>query len=76
MIGHCMGAACAIEAIASVLTIGHGVIHPALNYETPDPDCDLDYVPGAAREQPVRVVLSNSFGLDGRDACLVLASVE
>jgi 3-oxoacyl-[acyl-carrier-protein] synthase II len=76
MIGHCMGAAGAIEAIASVLTIGHGAIHPTLNYETPDPDCDLDYVPGAAREQPVRIALSNSFGLGGQNACLVLGSIE
>ncbi len=76
MIGHCMGGAGAIEAVVCALTIGHGVIHPTLNYETPDPDCDLDYVPGAAREQPVRVALSNSFGLGGQNACLILGRFE
>jgi beta-ketoacyl-acyl-carrier-protein synthase II len=76
MIGHCMGGAGAIEAVVCALTIGHGVIHPTLNYETPDPDCDLDYVPGAARERPVRVALSNSFGLGGQNACLVLGRSE
>ncbi len=76
MIGHCMGGAGAIEAIVCALTIVHGVIHPTINYETPDPDCDLDYVPGVAREQPVRVALSNSFGLGGQNACLVLGRLE
>jgi 3-oxoacyl-[acyl-carrier-protein] synthase II len=75
-IGHCMGGAGAIEAVVCALTIDHSVIHPTLNYETPDPDCDLDYVPGAAREQPVRVALSNSFGLGGQNACLILGRFE
>lgn len=76
MIGHCMGGAGAIEAVVCALTISHGVIHQTLNYETPDPDCDLDYVPGTARGQPVRVTLSNSFGLGGQNACLVLGRLE
>lgn len=76
MIGHCMGAAGAIEAIACALTITHGVIHPTINYETPDPECDLDYVPNTARQQAVRMALSNSFGLGGQNACVVLGRVE
>jgi len=76
MIGHCMGGAGAIEAIACILMIAHGVIHPTINYHDPDPDCDLDYVPNVAREQPVPVVLSNSFGLGGQNACLVLGRFD
>ncbi len=76
MIGHPMGAAGALEAIACILTITTGVIHPTINYESPDPDCDLDYVPNTAREAPVRTVLSNSFGLGGQNACLVLRKFE
>jgi len=72
MIGHCMGASGTIEAIVCALTIYHGVIHPTINYQTPDPECDLDYVPNVARQQRVRVTLSNSFGLGGQNACLVL----
>lgn len=76
MIGHAMGASGALEAIASVLTIMHGIIHPTINYTTPDPECDLDYVPNQARKQNVRFALSNSFGLGGQDACLVLKKFE
>jgi beta-ketoacyl-acyl-carrier-protein synthase II len=76
MIGHPMGAAGALEAIACALTIKHGVIHPTINYEHPDPECDLDYVPNTARDADVRVTLSNSFGLGGQNACLVLARFE
>ncbi len=72
MIGHGLGAAGAIEAIASILTIRDGIIHPTINYETPDPDCDLDCVPNEARRAQVDVVLSNSFGFGGQNACLVL----
>jgi beta-ketoacyl-acyl-carrier-protein synthase II len=74
MLGHLMGGAGAVEAIASVLTIKHGVIHPTINYETPDPECDLDYVPNVARKADVSIALSNSFGLGGQNACLVLGS--
>ncbi len=76
MIGHAMGASGALEAIASLLVMAHGVIPPTINYETPDPDCDLDYVPNRARESSVRLVLSNSFGLGGQNACLVLRTCE
>jgi 3-oxoacyl-[acyl-carrier-protein] synthase II len=73
MIGHSMGAAGGLEAIACVKTIETGMIHPTVNYETPDPACDLDYVPNTARQAEVNIVLSNSFGLGGNNACLVLA---
>lgn len=76
MIGHAMGASGAIEAAVCALTIARGLIHPTVNYEFPDPACDLDYVPNAARERRVRVALSNSFGLGGQDACLVLKELE
>ncbi|MGQ9627729.1 MAG: beta-ketoacyl-ACP synthase II [Anaerolineae bacterium] len=72
MIGHSLGAAGAIEAIASILTIRDGIIHPTVNYETLDPDCDLDCVPNEARRAEVKVVLSNSFGFGGQNACLVI----
>jgi len=72
MIGHAMGASGALEAIASIMTIEHGLIPPTINYETPDPDCDLDYTPNQARRRAVRVALSNSFGLGGQNACLVV----
>jgi 3-oxoacyl-[acyl-carrier-protein] synthase II len=73
MIGHSMGAAGALEAIACVKSIETGTIHATINYETPDPACDLDYVPNTSRRADVDVVLSNSFGLGGNNACLVLA---
>ena len=76
MIGHLMGAAGAIEAMATVLTIRDQVIHPTINYETTDPECDLDYVPNSARRATVRVALSNSFGLGGQNACLAFGRYE
>jgi len=76
MIGHAMGASGAIEAVVCALTIEHGTIHPTINHEVPDPECDLDYVPNVSRQTPVRVALSNSFGLGGQNACLVLKQVE
>lgn len=72
MIGHCMGGSGALEAIACVKSLESGFVHPTINLETPDPACDLDYVPGRARQVEPRVVLSNSFGLGGQNACLVL----
>ena len=72
MIGHGLGAAGALEAVASVMTIQTGWVHPTINYEFPDPTCDLDYVPNTARQKDVRVVLSNSFGFGGQNACIVL----
>jgi 3-oxoacyl-[acyl-carrier-protein] synthase II len=76
MIGHSLGGAGAIEAMACVKTIVEGVIHPTINYEVPDPACDLDYVPNRARRAVVRTTLSNSFGLGGQNACLVLSRFE
>jgi 3-oxoacyl-[acyl-carrier-protein] synthase II len=72
MIGHPMGAAGALEALACILAIQHGWIPPTINHEFPDPECDLDYVPNQARQAEVNVTLSNSFGLGGQNACLVL----
>jgi 3-oxoacyl-[acyl-carrier-protein] synthase II len=76
MIGHLIGAAGAVEAIACIKTLQTGVIHPTINYETPDPDCDLDYVPNQARKTDPRTVLSNSFGFGGHNATLVLRRWE
>ncbi len=76
MIGHSFGAAGAIESIAAVQTIRTGIIHPTINYETPDPDCDLDYVPNEPRRADVDVVLKNSFGFGGQNACLVFKRFE
>ena len=73
MIGHLWGAAGAVEAIFSVLTITRGIIPPTINYETPDPECDLDYVPNAAREAKVNIALSNSFGFGGTNGTLILS---
>ena len=76
MVGHALGGAGTIEAMACVKTIENGIIHPTINYEVPDPDCDLDYVPNVAREADVQVTMSNSFGLGGQNACLVLRRFE
>jgi 3-oxoacyl-[acyl-carrier-protein] synthase II len=72
MTGHLLGAAGAIEAAYTALTVYHSVMPPTINYEYPDPECDLDYVPNRARPMPVRVALSNSFGFGGTNACLAL----
>jgi beta-ketoacyl-acyl-carrier-protein synthase II len=76
MIGHALGAAGAIEALACVKAIETGIIHPTINYHAPDPACDLDYVPNVARQADVRIALSNSFGLGGQNACLVMGRYE
>src|SRR5438094_669100 len=76
MIGHLLGAAGAVEAIATLLTINRGIIHPTINYENPDPDCDLDYVPNTARRKDVRIAISNGFGFGGHNAVVVLAKYE
>jgi 3-oxoacyl-[acyl-carrier-protein] synthase II len=70
MTGHLLGAAGGVEAIATVLALHHGVLPPTINYETPDPECDLDYVPNQARKQNVEVALSNAFGFGGTNATL------
>lgn len=69
--GHCLGAAGAVEAIFSILALERGVLPPTINQETPDPECDLDYIPNVAREQQVEIAVSNSFGFGGHNACLV-----
>lgn len=75
MTGHMLGAAGSVECAISALALTHGVLPPTINYTTPDPDCDLDYVPNQARPQRVDAILSNSFGFGGTNACLVLARV-
>jgi 3-oxoacyl-[acyl-carrier-protein] synthase II len=76
MIGHLLGAAGAVEAIACVKSLETGVLHPTTNYETPDPDCDLDYVPNQTRETHPRTALSNSFGFGGHNATLIFTAWE
>jgi 3-oxoacyl-[acyl-carrier-protein] synthase II len=75
MIGHMTGAAGAYEAVVCALSIRDGVIHPTINYEIPDPECDLDYVPNRARSMPVRIALSNSFGFGGQNASIVIGQI-
>ena len=72
MTGHALGAAGGIEAVFSLLAMDRGVVPPTINYQTPDPDCDLDYVPNTARELPVKVAVSTSFGFGGQNAALVM----
>jgi 3-oxoacyl-[acyl-carrier-protein] synthase II len=74
--GHCLGAAGAVEAIFSTMAIADGVLPPTINYEHPDPECDLDYVPNEARRADVRVTMSNSFGFGGHNASIVLKKFE
>jgi 3-oxoacyl-[acyl-carrier-protein] synthase II len=76
MTGHLLGAAGALEAIIATLVIQHNILPPTINYETPDPECDLDYVPNIARPAPVRHVMSNSFGFGGHNATIVLSRFE
>jgi 3-oxoacyl-[acyl-carrier-protein] synthase II len=75
MIGHLLGAGGAVELIATVLSLRDGVIHPTRNYEIPDPECDLDYVPDGPREIPIRCAISNSFGFGGHNASLIVSPV-
>jgi 3-oxoacyl-[acyl-carrier-protein] synthase II len=73
--GHLLGAAGGVETAICALALHHGVLPPTINYETPDPECDLDYVPNEARRARVQYALSNSFGFGGTNACLVLKAV-
>jgi 3-oxoacyl-[acyl-carrier-protein] synthase II len=75
MIGHLMGAAGVVEGIATLLTMRDGVIHPTINLDNADPQCDLDYVPHVARQAPVHFAMSNSFGFGGHNACVVFRRV-
>jgi 3-oxoacyl-[acyl-carrier-protein] synthase II len=76
MTGHLLGAAGAVEAIFSALTIENNVLPPTINYDNPDPECDLDYVPNTAREKKVHYVLSNSFGFGGTNGTLLFKRFE
>src|SRR5919109_928173 len=76
MMGHCFGAAGAIEAMMAALALHHGVLSPTINYEHPDPECDLDYVPNEAREAKIDVALSNAMGLGGHNGCVLIARAE
>jgi len=76
MIGHLLGASGAVEFVSSVFTAQEGILPPTINYEVPDPDCDLNYVPNTAIEKKVKVIISNSFGFGGHNACLSLKRFE
>jgi 3-oxoacyl-[acyl-carrier-protein] synthase II len=76
MMGHCFGAAGAVEAMMCVLALHEGVLPPTINYEYPDPECDLDYVPNEARHVQVDVALSNAMGLGGHNGCVLFGRVD
>jgi 3-oxoacyl-(acyl-carrier-protein) synthase len=71
MTGHLLGAAGSTEAIFTILSLRDGILPPTINYEEPDPQCDLDYVPNVARRQPLGIAMSNAFGFGGTNATLV-----
>ena len=73
MLGHLIAAAGGVELIISIMAMRRGILPPTINYQTPDPDCDLDYIPNVARERRVRHVLSNSFGFGGQNVSLVVS---
>ncbi len=75
MTGHLLGAAGGVEAIFSILGLQHGILPPTINYETPDPKCDLDYVPNEAREKQIKVAISNSFGFGGTNGTVVMKKI-
>jgi 3-oxoacyl-[acyl-carrier-protein] synthase II len=76
MIGHALGAAGAVEAVALMMALVRGVVHPTINQQEPDPDCDLNYVPNRAVEKRINAVLSNSFGFGGHNATLIFKRFE
>ena len=76
MLGHMMGAAGAVELIVAALSVHHGIVHPTINLEQADPDCDLDYVAGQSRQAPIKVALSNSIGLGGHNSAVIVRKYE
>jgi 3-oxoacyl-[acyl-carrier-protein] synthase II len=74
--GHCLGAAGAIEAMFTVLSVNRNKLPPTINYEVEDPECDLDYIPNESRDADVRVAVNNSFGFGGHNACIVVRRFE
>ena len=72
MVGHSLGASGSLEAIVCINSINDSILHPTINQEELDPECDLDYIPNVAREAEVNITLSNSFGFGGQNACLVI----
>ena len=76
MVGHLLGAAGGVEAVLTTLALYHGILPPTMNLENPDPECDLDYIPGQARQVPIEAALSNAFGFGGVNACLVVKSAQ
>ena len=74
--GHCLGGAGAIEAVISIMAMRDGIIPPTINYETPDPDCDLDYVPNKARKADIKAVMSNSFGFGGTNSVVIFKKLD
>jgi 3-oxoacyl-[acyl-carrier-protein] synthase II len=75
MTGHLLGAAGGLETVICALALQNGVVPPTMNYETPDPDCDLDYVPNAARNVKIRVALNNSLGFGGHNSSLLMKAI-
>ncbi|MFA5196377.1 MAG: beta-ACP synthase, partial [Bacteroidales bacterium] len=76
MLGHMMAAASSVEAIACCLTLKRGIIPPTINYETPDPECDVDCVPNRSRRQKTKIIMNNSFGFGGMNCSVVFASYK
>jgi len=76
MLGHSMGAASALEAISTILSVKNDIIPPTINYETPDPECDIDCVPNTARQHRVDIALNNSFAFGGNNASLVVGKLR
>jgi 3-oxoacyl-(acyl-carrier-protein) synthase len=76
MTGHLLGAAGAVEGIYTVLALQQGILPPTINYETPDPACDLDYVPNTPRKAAIDIALSNSFGFGGTNACVIFRRAQ